>query len=392
MRPSFLLPVLAAFSVAVAGCSTPFKTPLFAANDGGATSFSGISGMLAKDKPLDVLFVHGMCTHGADWARGAVQNVYVELEGNKDDVKLMPVAVDGTDIVLYQQTLETSLGKLRANALLWSPLTAPLKGQLCYDQTNKSASCPSTEAAKVYPYQRATLNRILKDTILDDCLSDAMIYQGKSRDEINRQMQRAILQAVATSGGGARVASNAEAAAEVPQHIPLVVVTESLGSKVAFDALYKLSTNVQTSAAGTRTWNRITQIFMGANQLPILALADRQLDGTVSSARDSSGYPEDPISALMSARRGTMNLLDGKVQKLPQVVAFTDPNDLLSFILAPSPHAASSGYPVIDVIVSNDQTYLGLVELPTTAHTGYRTNKAVRSLVACGNPKSSACK
>ena len=53
-----------------------------------------------------------------------------------------------------------------------------------------------------------------------------------------------------------------------------------------------------------------------------------------------------------------MSLLDGGVQKLPQVVAFTDPNDLLSFILSTSPHGAAAGYPVVYVIVSNDNTFL----------------------------------
>jgi len=73
---------------------------------------------------------------------------------------------------------------------VWSPLTTPLKGQLCYDQTQKSSTCPPSEAAKAYPYDRARLNRELKDVILDDGLSDALIYQGKARDEINAQMQR----------------------------------------------------------------------------------------------------------------------------------------------------------------------------------------------------------
>lgn len=388
MRAALLL--LAGAMTFIAGCSTPYKTPVYAAKDGGTTTFSGVADMLQKDRPLDVLFVHGMCTHDADWAKGAVQNVFAALGGSGDEVKLVPVAVEGTDIVLYQQTLQTERGSLRANAILWSPLTTPLKAQLCYDQTNKSPACPPGEAAKTYPYRRATLNRILKDTILDDCLSDAMIYQGKSRDDINLQMQQAVLQAVATSGGGAKVASNVASAAAVPQSVPLVVVTESLGSKVAFDALYKLSVKTGTSAAGNRTWNRVTQIFMGANQLPILALADKKLDGTMAFARERDGYPEDPISALMSKR--TLGLVDGQPQKLPQVVAFTDPNDLLSFILAPSPHAAAAGYPAVDVVVSNDDTYFGLVEMPTTAHLGYRTNEVVRRLIACGNPKSAACK
>ena len=72
-----------------------------------------------------------------------------------------------------------------------------------------------------------------------------------------------------------------------------------------------------------------------------------------------------------------------------RVIAFTDPNDLLSYILVPSPWAKS--YDVVDVVVSNTSTYFGLVEMPTTAHLGYRENTTVRKLVACGNPTSAKC-
>ena len=81
MRRTLLL--LALSAMAASGCTTPYKTPVFAAKDGGSTTFSGMADMLGKDKVLDVLFVHGMCTHDADWAKGAVQNVYSALGVNR---------------------------------------------------------------------------------------------------------------------------------------------------------------------------------------------------------------------------------------------------------------------------------------------------------------------
>lgn len=368
-------------------CSMPYKTPIIVAKAGEQASFRGLADALRKDRPLDLILVHGMCTHDAEWARSSVASVYSSLGGKSEDVKLMPSPVAGTGITLYQQTLSVEAGELRVNAVLWSPLTTPLKRQLCYDQTEKSATCQGQ--AGTYAYKRATLNQSLKDTILDDCLADAMIYQGKSRDEINGQMQKAILQAVATSGASNRSADTITAAASAPATVPLAIITESLGSKVGFDAIFKLVKNEQTAAAGTRTLDRITQIFMGANQLPILALADLALDGSAPRAALPAAYPQDPVGALLQMRsKGGPERL---VSPLPSVVAFTDPNDLLSYILVPSPHAENAGYAIIDVIVSNDKSYFGFVELPTTAHLGYRTNEAVRSLIACGHPKSAAC-
>ena len=80
-----------------------------------------------------------------------------------------------------------------------------------------------------------------------------MIYQGRSRDDISGQMQKAIVQASATSGGEAKAGDLVAAAAAVSPSIPLVIVSESLGSKVAFDAIWKLIANASTAAAGQRT-------------------------------------------------------------------------------------------------------------------------------------------
>jgi hypothetical protein len=378
--------IVACIPVLVA-CSTPYSSPVFAAKSGGDVKFKGVADSMQPGRPLDVLFVHGMCTHDATWATEAVQQFVTSIGGDSSTVHLTQTAVAGTDVLLFQQTIDSAQGQVRANAVLWSPLTTPLKKQLCYDESDKSTICTAVAAYPEYPYQRAKLNKVLKDGILDDCLADALIYQGKARDQVSGQIQKAILQAVATSGGSGLQANVIESAAAVPQTTPLVVVTESLGSKIAFDALYKLAANPATASAGQNTFDRTTQIFMGANQLPILALADRGLDGSVEFT-SSGGYPEDPISALIKRR---LVGVVGAGAPIPQVIAFSDPNDLLSYTLAPSPQAASAAYPVVDVIVSNTKTYLGLVEMPTTAHTSYLTNPAVMQLIACGNPKSGTC-
>lgn len=64
------------------------------------------------------------------------------------------------------------------------------------------------------------------------------------------------------------------------------------------------------------------------------------------------------------------------------MVAFTDPNDLLSYAL--HEWAPLAPFPLADVIVSNEPTLFGYVERPDTAHTGYRDNRAVMRLIACG--------
>jgi hypothetical protein len=389
-----LLSALALFSLTACTAMTP--APQFATANGADEHFEGVADLLSPSRPVDVIFVHGMCTHDEKWPGATFKALYESMGGSGDIAMEPAVSVAGTGVELYQKTLTVPGGTLRANAIRWSQLTAPLKGRLCYDQTDKSPTCPAAEASKTYPYPRAALNRLLKDTILDDCLSDALIYQGTARDEISGQIQKAIVQASATSGGERRSDDMLAASASVPADIPLVFITDSLGSKVTFDAVWKLTTGRATAAAGQRTFDRTSQIFMRANQLPILALADKHLDGTSALRADSIGasageYPQDPIAALMRDQRARGRSFAEPRHQLLQVVAFTDPNDLLSFILAPSPHSQAAGYPVVDVVLSNDKTYLWTAELPTTAHLGYAMNPKVQRLIRCGHRVDGGC-
>lgn len=65
------------------------------------------------------------------------------------------------------------------------------------------------------------------------------------------------------------------------------------------------------------------------------------------------------------------------------VVAFTDPNDLLSYRLLPLAQGIAETR-VVNVITSNSTTYLGYVERPDTAHCGYGGNVHVVGLLVHG--------
>lgn len=73
------------------------------------------------------------------------------------------------------------------------------------------------------------------------------------------------------------------------------------------------------------------------------------------------------------------------------LVAFTDPNDLLSYTLQPEKYARE-GIAVYNILVSNAPTYVGLLERPDYAHLDYLTNPDVGHLIACGQPTSALCK
>ena len=68
----------------------------------------------------------------------------------------------------------------------------------------------------------------------------------------------------------------------------------------------------------------------------------------------------------------------------PTVVAFTDPNDLLSYRLLP-PVVDLASARLINVIVSNAATWLRSLERPDIAHCGYTLNRTVMGLIAQGH-------
>ena len=133
---------------------------------------------------------------------------------------------------------------------------------------------------------------------------------------------------------------------------------------------------------------RMRLLVMAANQIPLLSLAEQQptADAGATAATGAGIAPApDSLQQLLRQRR--------TLAAAPPLtlVAFTDPNDLLSYTLPPERYAGQ-GVTVYNILVSNAPTYLGLLERPDTAHLDYLANPDVGRLIACGQPASKLCK
>jgi len=335
------------------GCtSLPYRPPLA---DG---AFPGLVDFVATAPAhtVDVLLVHGMCTHDVRWADETVAQLGSALNAQAvrpPGAAPAMVAADGIEIV--ERTITLRQGELRIKALVWSPLTTPLKRQLDYDL---SANLPAT---------RAKLNAQVKDKLLDDCLPDALIYQGVARDAIQLRMAQAIQRATA------------DAAADAP----LLVLSSSLGSKILFDTLLHMD------RAAQRTIDRMAYLAMAANQIPLLALADQDVPAAAPGLAATVVRPPDSLHQVLLKRREGIRPRSSNVPSL-SVVAFSDPNDLLTYTLERERYAGL-GVNVVNVLVSNAPTWLGLLERPDHAHTNYLLNPGVARMVACGEPRSARC-
>lgn len=361
---------LAAAMLLLAGCTTPYRPPLVVA---GSASFAGIDALIRQSgsNPVDVILVHGMCTQTPEWAHGAVDTIMRALTPGYVPKPRAAAPSSGAEAIELVERDEVVRGvPVRFTGLIWSPLTATLKHQLDFDHTGTPTDCAA--GAECRP-RRARFNGQLKDKLLDDCLADALIYQGDSRAAIRAKMMEALDTAIARQQGG-----------------PLILVTESLGSKITFDALNAMlvsqapGSQVRSAQAAAA---RLVQVCMVANQLPILGLADQVVGGE----RSARLLPQaDALQRFLTLRGSFARPAQKRFAELT-LVALTDPNDLLSYRLLPSRYASAAVH-VADVLVSNQPTYFGLLENPATAHTGYLANPDVVAVIACGTADRGHCK
>jgi hypothetical protein len=347
---------------------------------------------------------------------------------------------------LYSQRYKINNKSLWLHAIVWSPVTTPLKRELCYDIHDRDKpvwkQCDAIQVCrqnagvwkvdeedkiKPYKYQRAILNASLKEKLMNDCISDAFVYLGDQREEIQAQVALALIQAAGIRGGDRRQSTgqfNEDAIDRAAREkAPIILISESLGSKVLFDTLLMMISNVaelkrlqesaahapegkdnlrtmaaagegnlllealnangvavQTPAdleaiknAGLRTVERTVQVFLGSNQIPLLSLSEK--DVLVKLIKQ--------IEREFPAWRDRFS-----------IAAFSDPGDLFSYTLKDSGYAdnvAKAGVPVIDVVVSNSASWMGIIEWPNVAHEGYRTNNDVKRTILCGIPEREDC-
>lgn len=350
------------------GCSTPYRPPVIV-ND--SKSFPGIAEIARRGAPgpVNVLLVHGMCTHDTAWVLNAITGIAQQIDSNYVAEK---TAFDaGRPLAPEIQTVSQRLNLLgvdfQFSAFVWSPLTAKLKSELSYDRTGPFSDCGSSGAEEeTCKPRRARFNGELKSSLMDDCLVDALIYEGARNHQIIREKMVQSLKNILDSSFKREGTTN-------------VFISESLGSKILYDALQYMLNEEDGSAlkvVAQTAVNQLGVIFMGANQLPVLSLADKDI--AEKRATPSSGA--DPLVDILhkwTPQRGNKNLSS------LSVVAFTDPNDLLSYGLRPKDYSSDKVH-VANVLVSNRDTWFGVFEEPFGAHIGYLDNEDVRKLIISG--------
>jgi hypothetical protein len=242
----------------------------------------------------------------------------------------------------------------------------------------------------------ALFNRWLKTSILDWGFSDAMMAVGSMRDIFREGMRQLFLKSVRFRANGSET-NDWEQQLKDPHGIDreFIVVSHSLGSYLVFSTLNmdRRDAGVPQApipptpgaaaedAAAQYILERTSLVYFFANQVPLLELANmRGLDApglapgqtptpdTVSSAFNMLMDRWKTLRETFAKRRSGGDL---PMAKLPQVVAWSDPSDLLSWHLP-----AMEGMAVTNLYVRNTWWHW-IIANPAAAHANYATNKEV---------------
>jgi hypothetical protein len=342
--------------------------------------FDGLDQALARNAQTNgiirLLLVHGIGLHTPGYADGLMQGLAPDLGliANGSTVRTNEITKDGFTYGLIRTEEfidQAKVTRLKLYELTWSPTVTGIKtNTFAYDES--------------FSTNRLLVNRSLKTGLMDASLSDAVLYTGKYKDHMQYPIMRTV-QAIAEDGLG--------------EGDELVAITHSLGSRMTFDTLNLMNDsqailhekNYNTAAVQSLI-RRTTSIFMLANQLPLLGLADVETPEGKTPYASLKGF----INRRTNAKTHRPAAPEPANVTL-NIIAFSDPNDLLSYPLKPSdvlgieePGAPSTQ--TNDVRISNVRINVArigwffVVANPSQAHTGYLTDSRVDHLIAHGSP------
>jgi len=286
---------------------------------------------------------------------------------------------------------EQSGKELTFYELTWSEITRQEKALLNFDTSGE------------YDFRRARINAMLKK-FSNDTGPDPIIYLGKSREPILAAFAQSFCwmatgewEDLPKSGKHACTGLNDTSAGHIAND-DYVIISHSLGSRIAIDGMQRIATLLASPQERVPANQKITlsrkaiealqsqriPIFMLSNQLPMLQLG-RELP-EVAGQEASFCTPEGAHFKKRMVSR-------------TDIIAFSDPNDLLSFGIPPGfaekfiDSRLCARITNVNINIAKIMDAFGMTDLanPLEAHVGYDTDDRVIAMIArgVGNPNAS---
>jgi hypothetical protein len=352
--------------------------------------FDGLEHLFDRDEGssvgrLKVLKVHGIGNHTPGYSQ-SLQNGLIQEFGftaMDETVKTIEMAHPNQDGELGTLRIHRYMDPERAREMLfyeltWDPIVEQEKQLLNFDNTAESSA------------HRTPFNHTLK-TFANATLPDALMYNSSYRKPIQSSIGQAICWMLSENWENLPNGETASCVVKQEEFLSeldtsgLAIISHSLGSRISIDALQTLVSRFseRRDYREVSETSQATQVYlyMLSNQLPLLQL----------------GQPlPDVHDQIASYCRAEGERYDDRFLQRLQVVAFSDPNDLFSYVVTPeyiNRHVDSRLCPQVTNVllqVAKVTSLLGLQEVanPEVAHTGYETDSRVLKMLVSGFGKT----
>jgi hypothetical protein len=343
-------------------------------------------GQAGPERPiLKVIMVHGVGTHVPGYSARLSANLArsLGLTVVAPDAKSFAIespAFPGETLGALSVTRHTNTARDREMLffeLTWSPISQPAKDAIAFDNT------------AIYARKRAAANNLFKQFV-NDVAPDPLVYTGTGRERIQVTIGQTLCWAISADWQSLpdeqRICTpDSPGFASRLDNDEFVFITHSLGSRITTDGLQRLTQVVEMEGRGRPEVARVSQsfqergvkVFMLANQLPLLqsGLEPASVQGAVPAYCQPDGAD-----------------FAHRAFKETELIAFSDPNDLLSYPIPDAfvrDHVDSRLCPKqvnVTINIARISSLLGFGEFanPLAAHSDYDDDERVIGLITRG--------
>lgn len=356
-------------------------------------TFAGLKGLYESNATTSILVVHGMGLHSPGYSNPMQVGIMERLDPTSRSARSTSyqIQLNGYHLGVVTRTQFTSpIGKRVVFVELeWSDATRPIK-QVLLDLAEDSHERGFLQE------NRLSLNSAGK-AFVNTRLADPMIYGGAFGEVLRGTVKTAIC--ILLRGDKDSDSPQCDLANLDTSSGEIAIISSSMGSSLVFDTVSRINEvgAPAEKAALNAFLQRSKRIYMFANQIPLLDLRElSEVNGP--NWLDAYPCPEKPPSSGLPATgsRGLRNFLilsrnvAARDEALPpslalNIVAFSDPNDLLTYGLSDRFKSKCAPARFANVTVTNAKTgWLFVAANPVEAHTGYDVNTQVLDLLVHG--------
>lgn len=340
-----------------------------------------------RNPTLKVLMVHGIGEHFPGYSTRMSENLAAELDFDVVSARFKEITIvsdlfpdeDLGKLRIHRYTNDEETKEMLFYELTWSPISEREKDILAFDDSGE------------HTFRRASINNTMKG-FMNSHVSDPLIYLGKAQNKIQISVLNSLCWMMGRDWDDLEEHTAENCVAERSDYTKVLddefaFISHSMGSRIVTDSLQALiqyiADNSETNSDSDLNYfleymqNKRIPIYMLANQLPLLQL----------------GRPVPEVTNQHDAYciAGNENF-DKRFVKELTVVAFSDPNDIVSYDVPPTfvdnfmddRLCVNLINVTINIAHVVDLFGLGTYASPSDAHREYDNDERVVGLIAHG--------